>query len=115
MSKGTHKRMQRRLKERRHLAKVEERIKYETTDMLMLMPLYVLHEHFGFGQRRSQRFLIEFQRIFTAIANGDVRTETLAACVDNDIGLRYDMDAGVWEVTRNMDRGRRKKFKAVME
>lgn len=55
------------------------------------------------------KFLTEFQRVFAAIARDDVKTETLAACVDNDIGLRYDMDAGVWEVTRNMDRGRRTK------
>lgn len=104
----THKRIQKRQKERRHLAKVEERIKLETTDMLMLMPLYILHEHFGFGQRRGQRFLIEFQRIFSAIANDDVKIETLAACLDNDIGLLYDTETGVWEITKNKDRGRKK-------
>lgn len=108
MSKSTHKRKIRRQKEQRHLKKVETKIKYETTDMLMLIPLYVLHEHFGFGQIRGERFLTEFQRIFTAIANNDVRIETLAACVDNDIGLKYDIDTGVWEITKQMYRGRKK-------
>lgn len=108
MSKSTHKRIQRRLKERRHLDKVEQKIKYQTTDMLMLMPLYVLHEKFGFGQIRAERFLTGFQKIFTAVANNDVKIETLAACLDNDIGLKYDIDTGVWEITKQMYRGRKK-------
>ena len=47
-------------------------------DVLQVIPVYVLMNVFGFGNKRLERFFVEFLRIYNKVMSGKVSCVTLA-------------------------------------
>lgn len=94
-------RWQKKLKEQRHLERIEEKLKYDgaktAIDVLSVLPAYALMEEFGFGQKRLIRFMRRFIKTYRAVIEKQVSLETLASCIE-DKGVRIDLkDGGDWK------------------
>ena len=97
-------RQQRRLKEQRHLNRVEEKIKLDgaklAIDVLSVLPAYALAEEFNFGQKRLMRFMSRFIKTYDAVIKKQVTLETLAEII-KDKGVDIDVSgSGEWKVCK---------------
>lgn len=97
-------RQQRRLKEKRHLNRVEEKVKLDgakmAIDVLSVLPAYALAEEFNFGQKRLMRFMSRFIKTYDAVIKKQVSLETLASCIE-DKGVKIDVSGdGEWKVCK---------------
>lgn len=98
---------QRHAKEKRYLERQQKKMTEDgaklAIDVLGVIPVYVLHEAFGFGHDRLTKYILEYQRIMTAVIKDQVKLDTLAEIVNADTGLRHD--DGAW-----YDEGRKRRL-----
>lgn len=98
---------QRRAKEKRYLERRQEKITLQgaqiAIEQLGVVPVYVLHEKFGFGHDRLIKYILEYQRIMDSVARGQVGLNTLAEVVNADTGLKRS--DGAW-----YDEGKKRKL-----
>ena len=97
-------RQQRRLKDKRHLDRVEEKMKLDgaklAIDVLSVLPAYALAEEFNFGQKRLMRFMSRFIKTYDAVIKKQVSLETLAEII-KDKGVDIDVSgSGEWKVCK---------------
>ena len=92
-------RHQRRLKDKRHLNKVEEQMKWDgaklAVDTLSVLPAYAIMEEFGFGKKRLYRYMKRFTDTYRAVIEKKVTLETLASCIE-DKGIKIDLKSSEW-------------------
>ena len=93
-------RQQRRLKDKRHLDRIEEKMKYDgaqiAIDTLSVLPAYALMEEFGFGKKRLMRYMKRFTDTYRAVIEKKVTLETLASCIE-DKGIKIDLKSSEWK------------------
>lgn len=87
---------QQKLKEMRRQNRLDHKLTYKGAEtalgVLMILPIYILHDSFGFGNKRCAKFMQEFHRLYNCVRKGDVSINTLINSVDAETGLLYDMD-----------------------
>ena len=93
-------RHQRRLKDKRHLDRVEEKMKYDgakiAIDILSVLPAYALMEEFNFGQKRLMKFMARFIKTYDAVMKKQVSLDTLVNCIE-DKGVKINIAGdGEW-------------------
>lgn len=85
---------QQRLKEMRRQERIDHKLVYKGAEtalgVLMVIPLYVLHTKFGFGNKRLQDFMREFYRLYELVKDDKVRIDTLINSLDAETGLLYN-------------------------
>lgn len=82
----------------RKLEKVNKRQMEMAFEMLTIIPVYVLHEEFGFGSIRLERFLFKLFKLANDISNDKVELSTLANIVDADTGIKYQEKTRTWVI-----------------
>lgn len=87
---------QQKLKEMRRQNRLDHKLTYKGAEtalgVLMILPLYVLHTKFGFGNKRLTEFVKEFHRLYRLVKDDKVSINTLANSLDAETGLVYDLD-----------------------
>ena len=87
---------QQRLKKERHKSRMEHKVTYRDAEtalsVLMVLPIYILHNKYGFGNKRCMDFMKEFHRLYRCVSKGEVSVQTLINSVDAETGLLYDME-----------------------
>lgn len=63
-------------------------------DVLQVIPVYVLMNLFGFGNKRLERFFVEFLRIYNKVMSGKVSCVTLAREIEMKSGIKIDLATG---------------------
>lgn len=87
---------QQRLKEERRKKRLEAVDRFKAAeiavDALLVIPAYILHDTFGFGNKRIEKFINEFKRLWTLVKEGKVKLETLIESLDAETGILYKSD-----------------------
>ena len=90
-------RHQKRLKQSRRQERIDRVSKFETAslalNLMVVLPCYVLREQFGFGNKRMEKYLTEFHKIYQAVADGKVKLSTLADSIEHDTGISFIEDS----------------------
>ena len=87
---------QQKLKELRQKNRIDHKLTYKGAEValgvLMIIPLYILHDMFGFGNKRCEKFIKEFHRLYNCVKDDKVSLKTLAESLDAETGLVYDIN-----------------------
>ncbi len=97
-------RHQRRLKQNRRQERIDRADKFEAANLavnlMLVIPCYVLREQFGFGNKRMEKYITEFHRLYQAVVKDKVKISTLADSVEHDTGIRIADDGEIWNVRK---------------
>lgn len=95
---------QRKMKDLRTANKRVEDVKLEAAQnaimILYIMLLYTMYFYYGWKQKRLERVLMQFRRIYEAVIKGERSLGQLADELKRDAGLDIDVKNGlakVWE------------------
>ncbi len=93
---------QKQLKIKRHEERKLDKLNNQQAEMafelLTVLSVYTLHEKFGFGARRIERFLTELYTVSNKFSGGEVSISTLANIIDADTGIKYEEDTRMWRI-----------------
>ena len=75
-------------------------------DVLQVIPVYVRMNMFGFGNKRMERFMINFFNLYNKVMSGKVSCITLAREIEMRTGIRIDLATGdVFNLRKDEDDG----------
>lgn len=69
-------------------------------NLMLVIPCYVLREQFGFGNKRMEKYITEFHRLYQAVVKDKVKISTLADSVEHDTGIKIADDSEIWNVRK---------------
>lgn len=58
----------------------------------MFVPIYVMHEYYGWGRIRLEKLIDLLMRTVQALCKGEVKFETLMECIKDETGIEYSFD-----------------------
>ena len=62
--------------------------------VLKIIPAYVMMTTFGFGNKRMERYVLEFFKLYDKVMSGKVTLNTLAKDIEMRTGIRFDVATG---------------------
>ena len=100
MAKGKKRnKHQNKLKQNRRKERLERTDRYAAAeiavDSLVVIPAYVLHDMFGFGNKRLEKFIDEYKRLWSLVKDDKVKVDTLRASLDAETGIVYNPSDGI--------------------
>ena len=69
----------------------------------MMLTLLILHDEYGFGQKRAERFTESFHRLLTSYNNGEIDVKDMQQRILDELGMIVEgPEVPEWALTKKM-------------